>query len=60
MESRDAYELVIVEQVWYDPIITIIRNPLGRLKQYAVRGIVVEGWGELDPKPRIVRLRKNS
>jgi len=57
-EAREAYELVIVEHVWDDPVITIIRNPLNRLTCYPVGNIVVKGWKELDPKPRIITLKK--
>jgi hypothetical protein len=52
------YELVIVEHVWGDPVITIIRNRLGRLKHYPIGAIVVEGWKGLDPQPRVIQLRK--
>ena len=57
-QARTAYELVIVEHVWDDPVITIIRNPLGRLTHYPVGSVAVEGWRDLDPKPRVVKLRK--
>ncbi len=57
-QARAAYELVIVEHVWGDPVITIIRNPLARLMHYPVGSVAVEGWRELDPKPRVVKLRK--
>jgi len=59
-EARDAYELVIVEHVWDDPVITIIGNPLNRLTYYPVGNVAVKGWKDLDPKPRIVTLRKNK
>lgn len=59
-QARAAYELVIVEHVWDDPVITIIRDPLGRLKYRAVGDIVVEGWRELDPQPRVIRLRQSE
>lgn len=57
-EARDAYELVIVEHVWDDPVITILRNPLNRLTYYPVGNVAVKGWKDLDPKPRIVTLKK--
>jgi len=57
-QARAAYELVIVEHVWDGPVITIIQNPLGRLRYHPVGDIMVEGWKELDPPPRVVRLRK--
>ncbi|MFQ5872456.1 MAG: sacsin N-terminal ATP-binding-like domain-containing protein [Dehalococcoidia bacterium] len=59
-QAGTAYELVIVEYVWGDPVITTIRNPLGRLKHFPVGGITVEGWKELDPQPRVIRLRKSE
>jgi len=59
-EARDAYELVIVEHVWDDPVITIIRNPLNRLTYYPVGNVAVKGWKDLDPRPRIVTLRKEK
>ena len=55
-----AYELIIMENVWDKPIISIIRNPLSRLKYYPVGNIAVEGWRDLDPKPRIMKLRKRK
>lgn len=57
-QARAAYELVIVEHVWDDPVITIIQNPLRRLTHYPVGNVAVEGWRDLDPKPRVVKLRK--
>ena len=43
-----------------DPVITVIRDPLGRLEYYPVGDIVVEGWRELDPQPQIVRMTKTE
>lgn len=57
-EAREAYELVIVEHVWDDPVITIIRNPLNRLIYYPVGNVAVKGWKDIDPKPRIITLKK--
>jgi len=57
-KARAAYELVIVEHVWDDPIVTIIRDPLNRLKHYPVGDVAVEGWHDLDPKPRVVKLKR--
>ena len=59
-QTGTVYELVIIENVWGDPVITIIRNPLGRLKQYPVGGIMIEGWKDLDPQPRVIRLKKTE
>lgn len=57
-QARGSYELVIVEYVWDEPVITIIRNPLNRLKYYPVGDVAVTGWKNLDPKPRIISLKK--
>jgi hypothetical protein len=59
-ESRSGYDLVIVEHVWDTPLITIISNPLGRLRYSPTGGVEVHGWRDLDPKPRIIRLRKRD
>lgn len=57
-ESRSGYDLVVVEHVWDTPLITIISDPLGRLRYSPTGGVEVHGWKDLDPKPRIIRLRK--
>ena len=59
-ESRSGYDLVIVEHVWDTPVITIIRNPLGRLPYSPTGGVEVHGWKDVNPKPRIIRLRKRG
>jgi hypothetical protein len=59
-QARESHELVIVEHVLDDPVITVIRDPLGRLEYYPVGDIVVEGWRELDPQPQIVRMTKTE
>jgi hypothetical protein len=50
------YELVIVEHVWEEPTITIIPDPLRQLKYRPSGGVIVGGWKNLTPKPRIVQL----
>jgi len=55
--AQMAYELVIVEHVWgNEPSITIIPNPLARLKYWPVGDIAAEGWNQMNPPPRVVRL----
>lgn len=58
-QVRLEYELVVVEYVWdSEPVITIIPDPLGQLKYYPTGSIVVEGWGSLDPQPRVIQLKR--
>lgn len=60
-QARLDYELVIVEHVWdLEPVITIIPDPLGQLKYHPTGSIVVEGWGSLDPKPRVLQLKRTE
>jgi hypothetical protein len=50
------YELIIVENVWTQPVITVIRHPLGRLDYYPTGGVVVTKWANASPPPRVIRL----
>jgi hypothetical protein len=56
----DAYQLVVVEQVWDDAVITVITDPLTRLQYTPTGGVVVQDWREPNQRPRIVKLRKNA
>ncbi len=53
----EAYQLVIVEHVWDDAVITVITDPLTRLRYTPTGGVVVQDWREPNPRPRVLNLR---
>jgi hypothetical protein len=55
-----TYELVVVENVWDKPTITVVTNPLSRLKYTPTGGVIVQGWREPKAAPRVVELGKPS
>ena len=54
----DVYELVVAENVWDDPTITIVGDPLGQLRYSPTGGVVVQNWRRPKRKPRVLRLGK--
>jgi hypothetical protein len=54
--TGQQYELVVVEDVWGEPIITIVNNPLHRLKYSPAGGVVVKNWRDNAHDPRVVTL----
>jgi hypothetical protein len=53
------YELIVLEHAWESPVITVVQDPLNRLKYSPTGGVVVKGWKTVTPAPRIIRLAKS-
>ena len=58
--SSNCYELVIVENVWTTPTITIIHNPLHTMDWHPAGDIEITGWKERLPALRVIKLRKSD
>lgn len=58
--ERSKYELIIVEHIWDDPVFTIIPDPLGKLNYYPTGGVMIQGWRNLAPKPRVIHLQRRG
>ena len=53
----DRYQLVVVEHVRGDAVITVITDPLRRLRYTPTGGVIVKQWRDESACPRIVTLR---
>lgn len=54
----ERYELVVVEHVWDEPTITMVRNPLKHLSYTPVGGVMVQGWREQPSQPPLILQRQ--
>ncbi len=58
LASLERYELVVVEHVWEEPIITIISNPMESLRWRPTGDVEVIDWRSKAPSFRVITLRK--
>jgi hypothetical protein len=58
--SEDHYELVVVEDVWSEPVITIIPSPMKHLLWRATGDVEVVDWRERSSSFRVIRLRQRT
>jgi len=58
LASLERYELVVVEHVWADAVITIISDPMGSLHWRPTGDVEVIDWRSEAPRFRVIRLRE--
>ena len=56
----DRYELVVVEHVRGDAIVTVVADPLRRLRYTPTGGVIVKEWRGKSARARVVTLRRGK
>jgi hypothetical protein len=55
----DRYQLVVVEHVRGDAVITVITDPLRRLRYTPTGGVIVKQWRDESARPRVLTLQRD-